>query len=99
MLLDKEITEAVIEGFISTIVDYIVESVTAPFKHIRKWNRWRKYNTNSKVYKFLVLMGFVYSPTFYMTDCVIESERKARVDGKEFILVSFRDDVEGQDYE
>lgn len=33
-------------------------------KHIKLWNRWRKSNTNSKFYKFLVLIKFVGSPSF-----------------------------------
>ena len=32
--------------------------------HIRIWNKWRKRNTNSKLYKFLVLVGLRHSPTF-----------------------------------
>lgn len=35
-----------------------------PIKHIRKWNRWRKMNLNSPLHKFLVLIGFVKSPSF-----------------------------------
>lgn len=33
-------------------------------RHIRRWNIWRKSNTNSKLHKFLVLLGVIYSPTF-----------------------------------
>lgn len=33
-------------------------------KHIRRWNIWRKNNLNCKLHKFLVLIGFVKSPTF-----------------------------------
>ena len=32
-------------------------------KHFRRWNIWRKYNTNSSFYHFMVLIGFTYSPT------------------------------------
>jgi hypothetical protein len=32
-------------------------------KHIKTWNAWRKYNTNDKMHKFLVLIGFIHSPT------------------------------------
>ena len=31
--------------------------------HILRWNRWRKNNTNGKLHKFLVLIGFRKSPT------------------------------------
>lgn len=34
-------------------------------KHFKKWNRWRKSNTNSKIHKLLVLLKLVNSPTFY----------------------------------
>lgn len=39
--------------------------------HIQIWNKWRKRNTNSQLYKFLVLVGFIHSPTmsvFKMSD-------------------------------
>lgn len=48
-------------------------------KHIRRWNRWRKCNTNGKFHKILVLFG-KHSPTFdslvlteeyYLLDCFI----------------------------
>lgn len=32
----------------------------------RRWNRWKKWNKNGPVYKFLVLIGLAYSPTFEM---------------------------------
>lgn len=32
--------------------------------HIKRWNKWRKYNSNSLVYKVLVLLHIVNSPTF-----------------------------------
>lgn len=35
-------------------------------KHIKKWNKWRKYNANSTLHKILVLIGFVKSPTYYV---------------------------------
>ena len=45
--------------------------------HIRIWDKWRKRNTNSKLYKFLVLVGFMHFPTMsvlkmsdYPDDCV-----------------------------
>lgn len=36
-------------------------------KHIRRWNIWRKNNLNCKLHKFLVLIGFIKSPTFSYT--------------------------------
>lgn len=38
--------------------------------YIKRWNRWRKFNANSKWHKFLVLMGFRYSPTFEFADII-----------------------------
>lgn len=32
-------------------------------KHIKRWNEWRKHNGNSPLYKLLVLLGIVKSPT------------------------------------
>lgn len=32
-------------------------------KYIRRWNIWRKRNTNSVFHKFLVLLGIIKSPT------------------------------------
>jgi len=34
------------------------------FNHLKIWNKWRKHNLNSKFHKFLVLIGFIYSPTY-----------------------------------
>lgn len=31
--------------------------------HLRAWNLWRKNNCNSRLYKFLVLIGFMKSPS------------------------------------
>lgn len=35
-------------------------------KHVRRWNRWRKYNLNSPFYHILVLFGIVKSPTYHL---------------------------------
>jgi len=31
--------------------------------HIKKWNKWRKYSLNSRLYKLMVLLKIVISPT------------------------------------
>lgn len=36
-------------------------------KHLKRWNKWRKFNGNSRKYKFLVLIGAIISPTFELT--------------------------------
>ena len=33
-------------------------------KRYKKWKNWRKYNTNGRLYHFLVLVGLAHSPTF-----------------------------------
>lgn len=35
-------------------------------KRYKKWKDWRKYNTNGWFYQFLVLIGFMHSPSFEM---------------------------------
>lgn len=35
--------------------------------HIKRWNKWRKINSNGHLYHILVLFGIVKSPTFYFT--------------------------------
>ena len=37
-------------------------------KHIKRWNKWRKYNGNPPFHKILVLLGLVKSPSYYMVD-------------------------------
>ena len=36
-------------------------------KHIQRWNIWRKRNSNGPLHKFLVLIGFMKSPTMQLT--------------------------------
>ena len=36
--------------------------------HFQRWNKWRKHSMNSRLYKFLVLIGLQYSPTLTMDD-------------------------------
>lgn len=45
-------------------------------KHIRRWNIWRKYNSNSKIYKIFVLLDFIKSPT--MMTVYLPEELKKR---------------------
>lgn len=39
--------------------------------HLRAWNIWRKCNCNSKFYKFLVLIGFMKSPSMIGAYCAL----------------------------
>lgn len=41
-------------------------------KHFRRWNIWRKYNRNGRLYKILVLFGVTKSPT--MTTVLLPEE-------------------------
>lgn len=34
--------------------------------HIQRWNKWRKHSMNSRLYKFLVLVGLQQSPTLVL---------------------------------
>ena len=42
-------------------------------KHIRRWNYWRKNNSNGRFYKILVLLGIVKYPT--MVTVLLPEER------------------------
>jgi hypothetical protein len=44
-------------------------------KHFKKWNKWRKLNTNSNIHKLLVLFKLVNSPTF---NCMIYNDSNNR---------------------
>lgn len=55
-------------------------------RHIKRWNKWRKNNSNSKLHKFLVLIGLVKSPTMEWT--FLEDEMKKINNG---LLESVRD--------
>lgn len=44
-------------------------------KHVKRWNEWRKYNGNSPLYKLLVLLGIVKSPT--LSNILTKEEDKA----------------------
>ena len=56
-------------------------------KHIKRWNEWRKHNGNSSLYKLLVLLGIVKSPTlpFVLTKeedkAVVEAFKKGLKEG------------------
>lgn len=43
-------------------------------KHIKRWNKWRKNNINSKLHKFLVLIRLIKSPT--MNQILLDDEIK-----------------------
>ena len=42
-------------------------------KELKRWNKWRKHNLNSKQYQLLVLFGFIHSPTL---DCTLTDEEE-----------------------
>lgn len=58
-------------------------------KHIKRWNKWRKHNRNSKLHKLLVLLGLRKSPTFILT--FTDEEEEA-------IHKAFWEGVENNDY-
>lgn len=71
----------VLLGPISDIVSAIKRTT-----HFKKWNRWRKGNTNSWFHKLLVLLKLRHSPTFKFTMTDEEEDEMHR-----FIL-SLRDE-------
>lgn len=44
--------------------------------YVHRWNVWRKRNMNGKIYKFLVLIKVVNSPTMALTVPVELPKRK-----------------------
>ena len=44
-------------------------------KELKRWNKWRKHNLNSKLYQLLVLLGLQYSPTLHFT--LLDEEEEA----------------------
>lgn len=52
-------------------------------RHFKRWNHWRKRNTNSKLHQFLVLIGLHNSPT--MNHVILKEEWEE--------LVTFSTDV------
>ena len=67
-------------------------------KHIKRWNKWRKFNANSWFHKLLVLLGLRNSPTFkfVLTD-EEEVEFNRQIDEALGIVNSNADD-EDDDY-
>lgn len=48
-------------------------------KNYKKWKDWQKRCINSRFYKFLVLIGFVHSPTFEAFKILDENRRIANL--------------------
>ena len=48
-------------------VIFVTDGFGQPIKEtvdrFQRWNKWRKHSMNSRLYKFLVLIGLQYSPT------------------------------------
>lgn len=55
------------------------------FKHVRRWNEWRKGCLNGPIYKIMVLFGVIESPTMTITLLPEEEKKiiKAFVEGYE----------------
>lgn len=41
--------------------------------HLKRWNIWRKHNSNSPIHQFLVLLGLRHSPTLAL---ILTNEEK-----------------------
>ena len=46
---------------------YIMKKI---FRHIKRWNHWRKCSLNSKWNKLLVLLGVIKSPSFHANEAI-----------------------------
>ena len=56
------------------------------FRHIKRWNRWRKRCLNGKLHKALVLLGITKSPTmpfFLLPEEETEIARRVKANPKE----------------
>lgn len=65
-------------------------------RNFKPWNQWRKCNTNSKVYKILVLLGIAISPSFvYWNEWKKAEDRfyDKRIDSDTTISVLVGDDI------
>lgn len=82
------------------------------FRHIKRWNRWRKHCLNGKLHKALVLLSITKSPTmpfFLLPDEETEIARRVKVNPKEVmdasgnagtqITYSYEDIIEGKNIE
>lgn len=46
----------------------------------QRWNKWRKHSMNSRIYKFLVLVGLRYSPTL----ALYRTKKEERINKEKF---------------
>lgn len=46
----------------------------------QRWNKWRKHSMNSRLYKFLVLLGLRYSPTL----ALYRTKKEERINKEKF---------------
>lgn len=51
--------------------------------HLKVWNHWRKHSLNSKLYKFLVLIGWTKSPTMLYSYYCIGFEEGLKEEGND----------------
>jgi hypothetical protein len=45
------------------------------FRRIKAWNRWRRYNVNSRLFQYLVLFGILRSSTFEIYRSYYDDDR------------------------
>lgn len=57
-------------------------------EYLKRWNKWRKIYDAGPFYKFLVLTGIVYSPSFDITymnekieECILKGISDGLIDG------------------
>lgn len=65
--------------------------------HIRRWNRWRKYNRNSPFHKLLVLFNIIYSPTMECVDLIERKKAELAEQGHPNVIVTYTDEYPGKE--
>ncbi len=63
--IDKVYWTILIIAVVNTIKSFKIDERIA--NRVKRWNKWRKGNRNSKFYKFLVLIGIAKSSTYILT--------------------------------
>lgn len=59
------------------VIEHVLIFIRKGSTHVKRWNKWRKKNTNGKIHKFLVLIGLINSPSMAL---VLTDEEIAKID-------------------
>lgn len=58
------------------MMEHVLIFVRKASIHVKRWNKWRKRNTNGKLHKFLVLIGLQFSPNMSL---ILTDEEIAKI--------------------